>query len=121
MTTLSGSIQKKVNEEFKEVLRLLDWKHKGNDIFKRWYVDSKLFYHILIDENSPRKGITEVRYIDPKFIKKVRVIEKTSDRKTMGPANNVDLVKKKLDFRIQLGPGMFLECPGGSWSALMAS
>ena len=38
--------------------------------FVRWYIDSKLYYHILVDENSPRKGITELRYIDPKFIKK---------------------------------------------------
>jgi hypothetical protein len=113
MTTLSGSIQKKVNEEFKEILRLLDWKHKGNDIFKRWYVDSKLFYHILIDENSPRKGITEVRYIDPKFIKKVRVIEKTNDRKTIGSGNNVDLVKKAQEFFIYNESGVYPSMGGG--------
>ena len=113
MTDLSGSIQKKVNDEFKEVLRLLDWKHKGNDIFKRWYIDSKLFYHIIIDENSPRKGITEVRYIDPKFIKKVRVIEKTNDRKTMGPAHNVDLVKKTQEFFIYNESGVYPSMGGG--------
>ena len=63
-------------EEFNEVLTLLQWKKKGHDIFRRWYVDGRIFYHKLIDEGSKRKGITEVRYIDPKFIKKIREVEK---------------------------------------------
>ena len=64
MTHLSSPIKKKVDEEFREILRLLNWKHKGADVFRRWYIDSKLFYHKMIDENSPRKGITELRYIE---------------------------------------------------------
>ncbi len=73
---LSMSVKKKMVEEFNDVLTLLQWKKKGHDIFRRWYVDGRLFYHKLIDEKSPRKGITEVRYIDPKFIKKVREVNK---------------------------------------------
>ena len=73
---VSASIRKKMVEEFNEVLTLLQWKKKGHDIFRRWYVDGRIFYHKLIDESSKRKGITEVRYIDPKFIKKVREVEK---------------------------------------------
>ena len=73
---LSMSIKKKMVEEFDEVLTLLGWKKKGHNIFRRWYIDGRIYYHKLIDEKSPRKGITEVRYIDPKFIKKVRQIEK---------------------------------------------
>ena len=73
---LSMSIKKKIDEEFKEVLTLLQWKKKGHDIFRRWYIDGRIFYHKLIDEKSPRKGISEVRYIDPKFIKKIREVEK---------------------------------------------
>ena len=73
---VSTSIRKKMVEEFNEVLTLLQWKKKGHDIFRRWYVDGRIFYHKLIDESSKRKGITEVRYIDPKFIKKVREVEK---------------------------------------------
>jgi len=74
---LSMNIKKKMTEQFDEVLTLLQWKKKGHDIFRRWYVDGRIYYHKLIDENSKRKGITEVRYIDPKFIKKVREIDKT--------------------------------------------
>ena len=65
---LSLSIKKKMVEQFDEVLTLLQWKKKGHDIFRRYYIDGRIFYHKLIDEKSPRKGITEVRYIDPKFI-----------------------------------------------------
>ena len=74
---LSMGIKKKMVEEFNEILTLLQWKKKGHDIFRRWYVDGRIFYHKLVDESSPRKGITEVRYIDPKFIKKVREVNKT--------------------------------------------
>ena len=74
---LSMGIKKKMVEEFNDVLTLLQWKKKGHDIFRRWYVDGRIFYHKLVDESSPRKGITEVRYIDPKFIKKVREVNKT--------------------------------------------
>ena len=73
---VSQSIRRKMVDEFNEVLTLLQWKKKGHDIFRRWYVDGRIFYHKLIDENTKRKGITEVRYIDPKFIKKIREVEK---------------------------------------------
>ena len=73
---LSMGIKKKMVEEFNDVLTLLQWKKKAHDIFRRWYVDGRIFYHKLIDESSPRKGITEIRYIDPKFIKKVREVNK---------------------------------------------
>jgi len=74
---LSMGIKKKMVEEFNEILTLLQWKKKGHDIFRRWYVDGRIFYHKLVDESAKRKGITEVRYIDPKFIKKVREVNKT--------------------------------------------
>ena len=73
---LSMGIKRKMVAEFDEVLTLLQWKKKAHDIFRRWYVDGRIFYHKLIDESSPRKGITEIRYIDPKFMKKVREVNK---------------------------------------------
>ena len=73
---LSMGIKKKMVAEFDDVLTLLQWKKKGHDIFRRWYVDGRIFYHKLIDESAKRKGITEIRYIDPKFIKKVREVNK---------------------------------------------
>ena len=87
---LSEGIKNKVIDEFKELLRLLEWRKKGHDIFKRWYIDGRIYFHKLVDEKSPRKGITEVRYIDPKYIKKVREIQKA---KAGGNVNAPTIIK----------------------------
>ena len=75
-TTLSSAIKRKIEDEFKEILRLLNFSTKGHDIFRRWYVDGRIYYHKIIDRESPVQGITELRYIDPRKIKKLREIKK---------------------------------------------
>ena len=72
----SESIKKKIRESFIEVLKLLNFDIKGHDIFRRWYVDGRMYYHKIIDKDSPRLGITELRYIDPRKIKKIREVRK---------------------------------------------
>ena len=67
-----NEIKRKIEDEFQEVLRLMNFNTKGHDIFRRWYVDGRMYYHKVIDRESPRKGITELRYIDPRKIKKIR-------------------------------------------------
>ena len=69
-------VRRKIEDEFKEVLRLMNFDTKGHDIFRRWYVDGRVYYHKVIDRESPRTGITELRYIDPRKIKKVREVRK---------------------------------------------
>ena len=69
-------VRRKIEDEFKNVLRLLNFNTKGHDIFRRWYVDGRMFYHKIIDRESPIKGITELKYIDPRKIKKIREIRK---------------------------------------------
>ena len=103
MVNLSSPIKKKILSEFDEVLRLLEWKHRGHDIFRRWYIDGRLFYHKMIDERQSRKGITELRYIDPKFIKKVRLVEKDRGEK----ADGVSLVKQVQEFFIYNEAGVY--------------
>ena len=90
---LSPKIKSKIREEFDEVLRLLDFDSKGHDIFRRWYVDGRIYYHKIIDTKSPRKGIKEVRYIDPRKIKKVRETRKEQDGKL-----GMEMVKGVEDF-----------------------
>ena len=68
----STKVKKRIREEFDRVLQLLMFQEKGHDIFRRWYVDGRLYYHKVIDKKNPRKGMTELRYIDPQKIKKVR-------------------------------------------------
>jgi hypothetical protein len=74
---VSESLKKKIREEFQQVIRLLDFENKGHSIFRRWYIDGRLFYHKLIDFNDPSKGIIELRYIDPLKIKKITEIRKS--------------------------------------------
>jgi hypothetical protein len=69
-------VRRKIEDEFKNVLKLLNFNTKGHDIFRRWYVDGRMFYHKIIDRESPIKGITELKYIDPRKIKKIREIRK---------------------------------------------
>ena len=71
------SIKNKIRDEFKHILKLLDFGNQGYDIFRRWYVDGRLYYHLIIDEKQPRAGLKEVRYIDPRKIRKVRETQKT--------------------------------------------
>ena len=68
----SSNVKRRIREEFDRVLQLMMFQEKGHDIFRRWYVDGRIFYHKVIDKKDPRKGITELRYIDPQKIKKVR-------------------------------------------------
>src|SRR6056300_851047 len=86
-------VRRKIEDEFKEVLRLMNFNTKGHDIFRRWYVDGRIYYHKIIDKNSPRKGIKELRYIDPRKIKKVREQRKEMDKKT-----GAEMVKGIEDF-----------------------
>ena len=67
----SDKVKKRIREEFDRVLQLLSFQEKGHDIFRRWYVDGRLFYHKVVDKKDLRKGITELRYIDPQNVKKV--------------------------------------------------
>ncbi len=85
----SDKIKRKIRTEFEEVLRLLDFGVKGHDIFRRWYVDGRLYYHKMIDTKNPRKGVSELRWIDPTRIKKVRELQKELDPKTA-----VEMIRK---------------------------
>ena len=78
---ISENIKTKIRDEFDEVLKLLNFDEKGHDIFKRFYIDGRIYFHKVIDPNSPRKGLTELRYIDPRKIKKVREVKKKRDQK----------------------------------------
>ena len=90
----SSKVKKRINEEFDRVLQLLDFNIKGHDIFRRWYVDGRIYYHKVIDKKEPRKGIKELRYIDPRKIKKVREVIK--DRPD--PVTGIDKQKQTLEY-----------------------
>jgi hypothetical protein len=76
------SIKKKIIDEFETILRMVNFSNLADDLFKRWYIDGRIYYHIVVDESNPKEGIKELRYIDPRKIRKVREIKKDRDPKT---------------------------------------
>jgi hypothetical protein len=69
-------IKKMIIEEFDNIVDLLEFNQHAYEIFKKWYVDGRLLYHAMIDEKNPKEGIKELRYIDPRKIRKVRTQKK---------------------------------------------
>jgi hypothetical protein len=86
----SDKIKKRIRTEFMEVLRLLNFNEKGHDIFRRWYVDGRLYYHKVIDNKDPQKGLLQLRFIDPTKIRKVRETTKAPSV----DQNGVEMVSK---------------------------
>ncbi len=82
-TDLTEGIKSKVRGEFETVLHLLNFNNYGPDIFRRWYVEGRLYYHVMIDENDPKRGIVELRSLDATKIKKIKQVktEKTPNPK----------------------------------------
>lgn len=78
----SDKIKDLIREEFDNVSRLLGFSINGHDVFRKWYVDGRLFYHIIIDEKNPKNGIQELRPIDPLKIRKVRQVIEDKDVRT---------------------------------------
>ena len=79
-TSLSANIKKRVHEEFDEVLKLLRFRSRGHEIFRKWYIESRLYYHMILDPKSPKRGIVELRPVDPTKIRKVKSVKKKSAR-----------------------------------------
>ena len=100
--SVSDSIKKQINEEFDHLYNMLNFKELGHDIFKRWYVDGRLYHHLVVDENNLAAGIQEIRYIDSAKIRKVKQVKSKKDQKT-----GAILVEKVDEFYI------FQEKPGG--------
>ena len=75
-------IKNAIRTEFNTVLRLLNYNNMAQDIFRRYYVDGRMFYHIIIDRTKPMEGIKELRYIDPRKLRKIREVKKQKDERT---------------------------------------
>ena len=115
-------IKDRIKEEFDTVLELLNFEQKGHDIFRRWYVDGRLYYHKVIDQKNPKKGIQELRYIEPKRIRKVKEVKKNLKQGT-----SVELVQKVNEYflynhnglktgateGIKISPDSIAYCPSG--------
>ena len=79
---LSKNIKTMVQEEFQLLLNMLDFNLRAQDYFRHWYIDGRLFFHKVVDTANLKKGLADIRYIDPRKIKKMREIQKEKDAKT---------------------------------------
>jgi hypothetical protein len=98
---LTPQLKKRIEDEFNYILKLLNFGNMGHEIFRRWYIDGRLFYHVVIDEGMPNAGIQEVKYIDPRRIRKIREIQKTRD-----PNTGVELIKRQIEYYLYNEKGM---------------
>jgi hypothetical protein len=97
----NDKIKNRIRAEFSEVLRLLNFNEKGHDIFRRWYIDGRMFYHKVIDNKDPQKGLTQLRFIDPSKIRKVRETKKDPDPSV----NGIEMVTKVDEYYIYSDKG----------------
>lgn len=97
---LSESIKNKIRVEFDEILRLYNFDDKGHDIFRQWYIDGRSYYNILLDPNNPKIGIQELRYVDPRKIRKIKNVEKKKNER------GVDIVVKSEEYYLYNDKGI---------------
>ena len=99
---VSNSIKKTIEEEFHYLLKLMRFNDRAQDFFRRWYIDGRLYFHKVIDTAKPKQGITDIRYIDPRKIKKVRNVIKDKDAQT-----GTELIKGVEEFFIYNQKGIY--------------
>jgi hypothetical protein len=79
---VSPKVKNAIEEEFENILTLLNFKNLGQDIFRRFYVDGRLYYNIILDKDNTAAGIQELRYTDPRKLTKIRELKKVKDQIT---------------------------------------
>ena len=100
-------IKKLIKEEFDTIYSMLNFKEIGHDIFRRWYIDGRLYHHLVLDENKPKDGIKEIRPIDAAKMRKVKKVKYKKD-----PQTGAKIVEKTEEFFI------YQEKPGSSTSGI---
>ena len=101
-TNFSEAVQKRINEEFTRILDILQFSIKAQDYFRRWYIDGKIFFHKVIDTEKPGDGLKDIRYIDPRKIKKVREVIRKKD-----PKSGIELVVETKEYFIYNDQGIW--------------
>ena len=102
----SSKIKKLIKEEFDHILRLLDFDNRSYEIFRRWYVDGRLFYHKVIDPKKPREGLIELRYIDPRKIRKVSEYEQKRPEEYRSQDLNQQLTQRAASYYLYNPKGL---------------
>jgi hypothetical protein len=96
-TSMSDSIKEKVQKEFEGIYQMLDFNSKGYEIFRRWYIDGRLYFHKVVDPKNPKLGVQDLRYVDPMRMKKV-VELKTDQEKGQDHTQETPIIKKAEEY-----------------------
>jgi len=123
----SSNVKRRIEEEFTEVLRLMQFNTRGHDLFRRWYVDGRIFFQKIIDAENPKNGITELKYLDPRKIKKIREVRKRRPEGLISPTN-INIADETVEYfvynergiqgsaaiqGIKIAPDTIAFCPSG--------
>lgn len=107
---LSDQLKKAMTEEFDNICSMLQFTELGHDIFRRWYIDGRIYHHLVVDEKNLKAGIQEIRPIDSTKVRKVKEVQKKKD-----PATGASLIEKVNEFYI------YQEKPGGMTQGIKLS
>lgn len=87
------ALKKKVQKEFDQIIRLFNFNYMGQELFRRWYIDGRIYFHMIIDEKKKKDGIKEIRLVDPRRIRKIREVARKKD-----PTTGADVVTATRDY-----------------------
>jgi hypothetical protein len=87
----SANFKEIIVDEFETVLELLEWNTQAHNIFERFYIDGRLYFHAVIDKNNIKDGIQKLQYIDPRKIRKIR---ETKPNNSKSPVQNINDTQK---------------------------
>jgi len=123
----SSKIRARIESEFSEVLRLLQFNTRGHDLFRRWYVDGRIFFQKVIDAENSKNGIVELKYLDPRKVKKIREVRKRRPEGMVSPTN-INIADETVEYfvynergiqgaaaiqGIKIAPDTIAFCPSG--------
>jgi len=104
------NIKKAITEEFNTIYNMCNFGEMGHDMFKRWYIDGRMYHHLVINDKNPKQGIQEIRPIDAAKIRKVKQVKKEKD-----PSTGISIVKNVDEFYI------YQETPGAQTQGVKLS
>lgn len=102
---VSDKIKKTIKEEFDNIVSMMNFNELGHDIFRRWYVDGRLYHHLVVNESNLKAGIQEIRPIDSAKMRKVKQVKTKKD-----PETGAKLIEKTDEYYI------YSEKPGSQYS-----
>ena len=109
----SVAVKKAIEEAFDDVLDILNYRHTAYNLFRRWYIDGRLYFHIIIDEENTKDGIQEIRYIDPRKIRKIREVVKKQVRGPMMNSGDAVVIQSKNEYYLFSDKGFNV---GNKWT-----